>query len=488
MAMVEQRVPRRAWPPLLHRVVKTVRARGLFEPGHHLLVAVSGGPDSVALLTLLHRLVHRWRLRLTVVHFNYGLRGLESDEDQAFVMSLCEALQVPLRCVPLDARTRPQRVSIQAQARDVRYRAMARLAKAVGADRIVVGHTADDQAETILLWMLRGAGITGLAGMPIQRDGMIIRPLYEVRRREVLDFLDATGQAYRQDSSNAKPIYTRNRIRHQLLPVLNRMAPAAVDALCRMGDLCREDDRYLEDQTVSLCASLVQPDGAEGYCIDRLRFQIQSLALQRRILREVFRRMSSIRQAPSFATIEALRRLLLSKRGGERRCAGGVYVRVTQNALFVQPANAVTLPQESEVVLERHFVQIPSVIEWAGTRQRIRVQEGTREAAHQLSASPGWVMIVDADLLSYPLHIRPWKAGDRFVPSGMKGRSKKLQDYFVDLKIPVSQRGRIPILDSPQGIVGVLGFRQDERFQVSNRTRRCLVISSDGVSLTEGAH
>ena len=97
-------------------------------------------------------------------------------------------------------------------------------------------------------------------------------------------------------------------------------------------------------------------------------------------------------------------------------------------------------------------------------------------------------MIVDADLLSYPLHIRPWKAGDRFVPSGMKGRSKKLQDYFVDLKIPVSQRGRIPILDSPQGIVGVLGFRPDERFQVSNRTRRCLVISSDGVSLTEGAH
>lgn len=97
-------------------------------------------------------------------------------------------------------------------------------------------------------------------------------------------------------------------------------------------------------------------------------------------------------------------------------------------------------------------------------------------------------MIVDADLLSYPLYIRPWKAGDRFVPSGMKGRSKKLQDYFVDLKIPVSQRGRIPILDSPQGIVGVLGFRQDERFQVSDRTRRCLVISSDGVSLTEGAH
>ncbi len=486
--MVEQRVWRRAWPPLLHRVVKTVRAYGLFEPGHHLLVAVSGGPDSVALLTLLHRLVPRWRLRLTAVHFNYGLRGLESDEDQAFVMSLCEALQVPLRCVPLDARTRPQRVSLQAQARDVRYHAMTRLAEDVGADRIVVGHTADDQAETILLWMLRGAGITGLAGMPVQRDGMIIRPLYEVRRREVLVFLNATGQTYRQDSSNAKPIYARNRIRHQLVPVLNQIAPVAVDALRRMGELCREDDRYLEDQTVSLCASLVQPDDAGGYSIDRLRLQVQPLALQRRLLREVFRRMHPGRRAPSLATVEAARRLLSSKRGETRRCAGGVYVRVTQNALFVQPAKAIVLPQAPEVVVERHSVQIPSVVEWAGTRQRIRVQEGTREAAHQLSASLGWVMIVDADLLSYPLRIRPWKAGDRFVPSGMKGRSKKLQNYFMDLKIPVSQRGGVPILDSPQGIVGVLGFRPDERFQVSDRTRRCLVITIDEVSVTEGAH
>jgi tRNA(Ile)-lysidine synthase len=488
MAMIEQRVSRRAWPPLLHRVVKMVRARGLFEPGQHLLVAVSGGPDSVALLMLLHRLVPRWQLRLTAVHFNYDLRGHESDEDQAFVVALCDSLQVPLHCVPLDARTRPQRVSLQAQARDVRYRAMARLAEDVGADRIVVGHTADDQAETILLWLLRGAGITGLAGMPVQRDGMIIRPLYEVRRREVLDFLDATGQAYRQDSSNAKPVYARNRIRHQLLPVLNQMAPAAVDALCRMGDLCREDDRYLEAQTVGVWTSLVQPDDAGGYSIDRLRLQTEPLALQRRLLREVFRRMHPIRRPPSLATVEAVRRLLSSKRGGARRCAGGVHVRVTQKALFMQPAKAVALPLESEVAVERHSAQLPSVIEWAGTRQRIRVQEGTREAVHQLSTSQGWGMIVDADLLSYPLYIRSWRAGDRFVPSGMKGRSKKLQDYFMDLKIPVSQRGRIPILDSPQGIVGVLGFRPDERFQVSDRTRRCLVISIDEVSITEGAH
>lgn len=488
MAMVEQRVSRTSWPPLLHRVVRTVRARELFQPGQHLLVAVSGGPDSVALLTLLHRLVPRWRLQLTAVHFNYGLRGNESEEDQAFVMSLCDSLQVSLRCVPLDVRTRPKRVSLQAQARELRYRAMAELAEDLGVDRIAVGHTADDQAETILLWMLRGAGLAGLAGMPAQRDGMIIRPLYEVRRRELLAFLDATGQAYRQDSSNAKPLYARNRIRHELVPVLNRIAPAAIDAFCRMGDLCREDDRYLDTQARSLSSSLVRPGADGGYSIDRHRLQAEPPAMQRRLLRELFRRMHPTRRAPSAATVEAVRRFLSSKVMGERHCAGGVRVRVTQSTLLVQPGGAVAVQPEPVAAVEEQSVRIPSIIEWAGTGQRIQVQERSPAEANQLSASRGWAMIVDADRLSQPLRVRSWRSGDRFVPSGMKGRSKKLQDYFVDLKIPLSQRKRIPILEAPEGIIGVLGFRQDERFRVSDSTCRCLVISLDEVSITEGVH
>lgn len=488
MAMVEQRASRTPWPPLLHRVVKTVRARELFEPGHHLLVAVSGGPDSVAMLTLLHRLVSRWRVRLTAVHFNYGLRGSESEADQAFVVSLCDTLQVPLHCVPLPVRIRPKRVSLQAQARELRYRALTGLAQEVGADRIAVGHTADDQAETILLWMLRGAGLTGLAGMPAQRDGVIIRPLYEVRRREVLSFLDATGQGYRQDSSNAKPLYTRNRIRHELIPALTRIAPGAVEMLCRMGDLCREDDRALELQVKRVSGALVQPRAAGGYAIARRRFLAESHAMQRRIVREVFRLMDPARRAPAVATVEAVRTLFSSKTTGMRRCAGAVRVQITSDMLVVQPSGADSESPEFKVMGQVHAVQVPSVMTWAGTGQRIRVQEGAPAEAHQLVATSGWAMMLDADRLSHPLCLRSWRAGDRFVPSGMKGRSKKLQDYFVDLKIPLSQRRRIPILEAPEGITGVLGYRQDERFRVSDRTRRCLVVSIDEMSITEGVH
>ncbi len=488
MAMIEQRAVRIPWPPLLHRVVKTVRARGLFEPGQHLLVAISGGPDSVALLLLLHRLVSRWRVRLTAVHFNYGLRGCESDDDQAFVMSLCESLRVPLHCVPLNARIRPKRVSLQAQARELRYQAMAELAEELDVDRIAVGHTADDQAETILLWMLRGAGLTGLAGMPAERDGKIVRPLYEVRRREVLAFLDATGQSYRQDSSNTKPVYTRNQIRHEVLPVLNRIAPTAIEALCRLGDLCREDERYLVAQVECVIASLVQPGSGGGYSIHRQRLQAEAPAMQRRVLREVFCRMHPMRRVPSAATVEAVRKLLSSKVAGEGHGIGGARIRVTRNAVCIQPAGAVSEQSECRTVSQMQSVQVPSVIEWAGTGRQIRVQEGAPAEARRFVVSREWAMIVDADRLSQPLRLRSWRAGDRFVPSGMKGRSKKLQDYFVDLKIPSSERGRIPILEAPEGIVGVIGYRPDERFQVRDGTRRCLMIGMDGVSTTEGVH
>lgn len=486
MATAEPRVRRTPWPPLLHRLVKTVRTRELLAPGQHLLVAVSGGPDSVALLTLLHRLIPRWHLRLTAVHFNYGLRGNESEEDQSFVMSLCDSLRVPLHCVPLNVRTRPQRVSLQAQARELRYCTMTRLAQDIGADRIAVGHTADDQAETILLWMMRGAGLSGLAGMPVQRDGMVIRPLYDVRRREVLAFLDSTRQAYRQDSSNAKPVYARNRIRQELVPVLTRLAPAAIDALCRMGDLCREDDRYLDAQAAKLGAWLIRLKDDGRYSIDRHRLQAEPPAMQRRIVREVFRRLHPVRQVPAEATVETVRKFLSSKAGGERLCAGGVRVWLTQGDISVQSVRLVARQPERDLMVEIPSVQIPSVIEWAGTGQRIQVQEGSLAEAYQLSASRGWAMMVDADRLTQPLRIRSWRAGDRFVPFGMNGRSKKLQDYFVDLKIPLSQRRRIPILEASEGIVGVLGFRQDERFRVSGTTRRCLIVSIDEVSASEG--
>lgn len=467
-------------------MVKTLRSRGLCEPGQGVLVALSGGPDSVALVRLLHRLAPRWKLRLAAVHFNYGLRGAESDADQAFVTSLCESLDIPLQCVPLDVRTRPRRVSVQAQARTLRYQAMRRVAEACGADRIALGHTADDQAETVVLWMLRGAGLAGLGGMPAAREGQFIRPLYDLRRRDLVAWLGEVEQPYRVDSTNGKPLYLRNRIRQELMPVLGRIAPSAIEALCRLADLCREDETYLESQVAATLGAIVHADGQGGWTLERGVLRSLPLAMQRRVLREIVRRCDSMRRPPGVVTVDALRRMLRADVvAGAHVFRGGV-ASVAGDTLGVRPSGQVAHAGETEDAAREVVVAIPSEIEWAGTGQRIRVQLWPVEAVPQPEARSEWRMVLDADRVGSALAVRAWRSGDRLRPSGMGGRSKKLQDLFVDMKVPKAMRQRIPVLVSSQGIVGVLGYRQDERFSVSRGTRRCLVVVVTGPEKHKG--
>ena len=258
-----------ARPALLSHLVRTVRQQQLFVPGQHLLVAVSGGPDSIALLSLLHRLARSWQLTLTAVHCNYGLRGAESDGDESFIKTFCRERQLSLVIHRPILVKRRQRSSLQAAARDARYDFMKQLAHEVGADHIAVGHTANDQVETVLMWLLRGAGMAGLAGMPYAREDRIIRPLLAATREDVVAYLAHEGLTYRRDSSNEKPLYHRNRIRKELLPVITRLAPAAVRVLQRQADLFREDERYLAGITHELMRTLVSHDSQGVQRVDR---------------------------------------------------------------------------------------------------------------------------------------------------------------------------------------------------------------------------
>ncbi len=300
----------------LNRVVRTIREQKLFAPGHHLLVAISGGPDSTALLAVRLRLAPSWHLRVTAVHVNYRLRGTESDEDEAWVTAFCRDRGVPLVVLRPTLVKEKRRSSLQAIARDARYDAMKALAREVGADRIVVGHTADDQAETVLMWMLRGAGLTGLAGMPFVREGLIVRPLLSTTKRELIEFLDQEGLAYREDSSNRSDRYRRNRIRRELLPIMTKIAPAAVRLLQRQASLLREDDRYLDEVARERWPLLVR-QGADGEpALDRSLFLALPAALQRRLLRLLFRTYEVERRAFSADAIESARRFLFSGKAG----------------------------------------------------------------------------------------------------------------------------------------------------------------------------
>lgn len=471
-----------ARPSLLTHLVRTVRQHRLFVPGQHLLVAVSGGPDSVALLSLLHCLARSWRLTLTVVHCNYGLRGAESDGDESFVRDFCQERQLSLVIHRPTLVKRRQRSSLQAAARDARYGFMTRLAHEVGAHCIAVGHTANDQAETVLMWMLRGAGMTGLAGMPYVREDRIIRPLLEATREEVLAYLDHQGLTYRRDSSNEKPLYRRNRIRQELLPIIMRLAPAAVRLLQRQADLLREDEQYLARVTDDLVCRLVSHDTGCVQRVDRQAFIVLPVALQRRLVRTILRSYDEEGRASSLRVVESVRRLLSREKSGDRLSLKRVEVCLEQEAVRFSPAGMDTgegiVSGKGNQKSEGLLLSVPSTVYWARTKQQIHVQRMARHDAEQAQVAPSEQRVLfDADRCSEPLLIRSWRAGDRFLPQGMKGKSKKLQDFFTDRKVARCRREAIPLLVAPEGILWVVGMRQDERFLIRRETASCLVVS-----------
>jgi tRNA(Ile)-lysidine synthase len=468
-------------PALLTQLVRTVRQQELFVPGQHLIVAVSGGPDSVALLSLLHRLARSWRLTLTAVHCNYGLRGAESDGDESFVRDFCQERKLSLVIHRPTLVKRRQRSSLQAAARDARYDFMKQLAHEVEADNIAVGHTATDQAETVLMWLLRGAGMTGLAGMPYARADRIIRPLLAATREEVVTYLDREGLTYRRDSSNEKPLYHRNRIRKELLPVIIGLAPAAVRVLQRQADLLREDEQYLALVTNKLVRALVSQDSRGVQRVDRQGFIELPVALQRRFVRAILRTYDKEGRASSLRAVESVRRVFLKGRSGARLSLKQALVALDQGSVRFSPTvekdhgHGTDSGQGKREALP---LSVPSTVYWAGTNQKIQVQLMTRRAVEEMGRAPSQERVLfDADRFSEPLLVRAWQAGDRFFPHGMKGKSKKLQDYFTDRKVARHERGKVPLLVAPEGILWVGGMRQDERFVVRGGTTRCLVVS-----------
>jgi tRNA(Ile)-lysidine synthase len=286
-----------AFAALLARVEQSLADLSREAPG---VVAVSGGPDSVALLRTLLGL--GWGSPLVIAHLNHSLRGAESDGDEAFVRSLHAALSsrgrnVLLRCerVNVAAVARAERANLESTARRVRYQWLTSVAREVGAAWVATGHTADDQAETVLHRILRGTGLRGLGGIPARRElapgVVVVRPLLRVRRHELLAFLEALGQAYRQDRSNADARFTRNRIRHELLPRLAAdYNPAVVDVLCRLADQAAEVHQEAAGKAAVLLHEAELPRAGGVLVFDAERLARASRPLVRAMLRLVWTR------------------------------------------------------------------------------------------------------------------------------------------------------------------------------------------------------
>ncbi len=480
-------------PAALPRKIQgLIRAHALISSGAHVLVAVSGGADSVALLSVLRAWGRERPLRLTAAHFNHGLRGRAAQADARFVRALCADWNIPCRVGRADGagRGRGAGVSVEMAARKARYAFLERTARAVGANLLATGHTSDDQAETVLMRLMRGAGMHGWGGMRLQRPrapGLThIRPLLNTARCEVMEYLQQEGLAWREDESNRDLRFTRNRVRHETLPLLERsLNPNVRETLCRMADLCREDSAWL-DQLAQKILEQCQTVGsaAPGGRLRVAPLLRQPLAARRRVLL-LWLRGQGVAAHVDTALIGRIETLLQGEkgRGTVPVAGGGVIHRRYGELLFLEKEpgslrSGGLAPQPAAGRIEIPGVTLHSELGlrvtacWA---PGVCMDRGRGPGCLPARASLGAEAVAGRSIA-----LRCWRAGDRMRPWGMQG-AKKLQDVFTDAKVPLERRARTPIFECDGEIVWVPGYRIARGWGVSDPAAAALQLRVESV-------
>jgi tRNA(Ile)-lysidine synthase len=467
-------------PALERRVGRFIRRHDLLHSGDSLLVGVSAGPDSTALLLLLARLAPKLRLKLTAAHFDHRLRGVkEARRERLFVAALAEELGLPLITGGADVRGHASRsrVSLEEAAREQRYAFLAEAAGRCEAGVVAVGHTADDQVETVLMHILRGSGLSGLSGMlprspwPLPVEGAaelaLVRPLLEVSREETHAYCREAGRRPLEDATNRSLAYRRNRLRHQILPVLRRYNPRLDQALLRLAAAAAADREALERMAA---AALADAGRVASGSVRLSRGRLRSLpeGLRRHVLRAAAGRLLGDLQDIGASHIKAMSAALEKPSGSELDLPRGLRLRVEYDDLvlsLVAEEPPVDLLPDGETPLT-----VPGRTRVGAWRFEARVLPAGEVPAP--SRRQGEVYL-NLDALDGELTVRRRRPGDRFRPLGLSGE-KKLQDILVDAKVPRRRRDAVPLVCDRDGIVWVVGHRLAERVRVGPSPRRTL--------------
>ena len=468
---------------IVDSVRRTVRRYGLLPAGSRVVVALSGGADSVALVNVLCALAESEGFQVAgVAHLNHRLRGQDADADEQFCRQYASAVGLPVDVERVDVRALAgaARISVEQAGHLARHEFFSRAAARLKASAVAVAHTKDDQAETFLLRLLRGAGPRGLSGMH-PRFGIVIRPFLESSRSDVRAFVEDRGLAFREDASNRDRAIPRNRIRHELLPLLERdYAPGIADALDRAAAIAREDADYLDAAAAAAAARIVSYAAAE-VVIDADALVAEPPAIARRVIRlaqQSFAGDEHPERFIGFDAVEAVLRFAVSKSAGQLDLAGH-RVNRRGGALVLIPSRGREKPVPAADF--SYPLEVPG---------QVMVPEAACAIVAATSAVPSgrraadlWPLtgrsdqaVVEAGGLAGPLSVRNRRPGDRFRPLGLHGR-KKLQDLFVDNKIDRFEREITPVVvDAAGRIVWVAGQALSEDFRVTEATRDVVIL------------
>jgi tRNA(Ile)-lysidine synthase len=450
-------------PDLINKVTLAIKKYSMLSGEEKILVGLSGGPDSVCLLYILNNLKDMFSLDLHAVYIDHGLRPEETINEIEFCRKYCEKLSVPFITKVIDVKTYGKEHGLNKQdaARELRYKIFNEVFFDLKAQRIALGHTADDQLETFFMRFFRGSGPKGLSGIPPVR-GNIIRPLIETERKDIEEFLDYQKSDYIIDSSNLKKDYLRNRLRLTFIPEIKKINPHIAQTFLRTMDILREEEKYFDIIVTKTLMKLITRKTDSRIELFLSPIEVMDKVILRRVLRRAIDETKGLR-GMEFIHIESIIDLIKLGRQGDRLyLPKGLRVIKNYSTLIItsespQRLGAFTLNVPGEVVLKESKAVI-----------KASVMDRTDDYGDGKA-----IALFDADKLVLPLTVRARKNGDFFYPMGF-GKKKKLQDYFVDEKVPRDDRDSIPVIVSGNDIIWIAGYRGDERFKVSQDTKMFL--------------
>ena len=439
---------------LSKKIFSFIKEQNLIHAKDRVIVGVSGGADSVALLHILANM--EIKPVLIIAHVNHLLRGKESDDDELFVKEIANKYNLAFETIKADVSdiAKKRKLSLEETGREVRYEFFRQVAEKHNANKIALAHHMDDQAETVIMRLLRGSSGKGIEGMqPKSHNNLFIRPMLQVSKSEIKEYLEKNHYQWRDDSSNNSRKFLRNRIRHELIPILQSYNPNIIQQLCNTAELLGKDELLLDEMAKQVFIS--SKIDKEHVMLDIKKIRSEAEAIRYRVYKQAIMAMKGDLKKISFRHIKAIENLTLSEKPNSIiNLYNNIQVkRCYSSLIFCLKPTSEENPQPMDIKGEGIY-QLSD-----GRRLDIRL---TEHIPDRLDSQQKAEFFIDGDSLPFPWELRYFRDGDRFNPSRMNG-NKKIKDLFIDLKIPLSERKNIPLLLSENEIFFVVGLRLAEK-------------------------
>ena len=462
---------------IMEKFLETINVNELIEEHEGIVVGVSGGPDSICLLHLLWRLKEQLNLKIFAVHLDHQFRGIEAEKDAEYVEEFCKTLGIESFIFSYDVSkySKENGITFEEAGRELRYRLFHETLKKTGSKKIAVAQNRNDQAETVLMRLMRGSGLEGLAAIDYKRDEKIIRPLLDISRKEIEAYCEEYDLKPRIDKTNLETIYTRNKIRLELMPYIEKnFNSRIIDTLWRSANLLRDDRDYLIKEAEKKLKDLTVSKDKHIYSLGLKEFNKLHISMKKRVLRSAIEKVKGNLKEIGSTHIESIIKVADKKTVGlSIDLPGHIIAGLGYNSIDIKVKEVTKNKIKNEDFEYKLNIGEVTSLEVLDASMEAEILPTSEMHVDKYN---NHTIYIDYNKVVGSLTIRNRRSGDKFKPLGMKG-SKKIKDYFIDQKVPKEVRNKIPLVCDEKGIIWILGYRMSENYKVDMKTDKVIKLS-----------